>query len=85
LTGKTLLFWRYKPGNSGGDVTQLVEHGVSNRKIAKPWFDYLCGSTSLRPWKRHLMLFPTMESSQPDERHANRTASVLVWYNRHRA
>jgi len=38
------------------------------------------------------MLFPTLEPSslpvvvaQPDERHANRTASVLEWYDRHRA
>jgi len=23
--------------------------------------------------------------AQPDERHANRTASVLEWYDRHRA
>jgi len=38
------------------------------------------------------MLFPTLGPSslsvmvaQPDERHANRTASVLEWYDRHRA
>jgi len=41
------------------------------------------------------LLFPTLGSSslpvvvaqaaQPDERHANRTASVLEWYVRHRA
>jgi len=37
------------------------------------------------------MLFPTVESSslsivvaQSNERHANRTASVLEWYDRHR-
>jgi len=35
------------------------------------------------PWERHLILFPTLEPSslpvvvaQPDESHANRTASV---------
>jgi len=38
------------------------------------------------------MLFPTFKPSnlpvvvaQSDERHANRTASVLEWYDRHRA
>jgi len=38
------------------------------------------------------VLFSTLEPStlpvvvaQPDERHANRTASVLEWYDRHRA
>jgi len=38
------------------------------------------------------MLFPILGPSslsvvmaQPDERHANRTASVLEWYDRHRA
>jgi len=45
---------------------------------------------SLRPWKRHLMLFLTLGPIsllvvvvQPHERHANRTASVLEWYDRH--
>jgi len=40
----------------------------------------------------HLMLFPTLGPSslpvlvaQPDERHANRAASVLKWYDRHKA
>jgi len=63
------------------------------RQVAKPWFDSRCGSTSLCPWERHLMLFPTLGPIsqlfvvvQPDERHANRTvASVLGWYDRHRA
>jgi len=38
------------------------------------------------------MLFPILEPSslpfvvaQPDERHANRTASKLEWYDKHRA
>jgi len=38
------------------------------------------------------MLFSTLDPSslpvvmaQPDESHANRTASVLEWYDRHRA
>jgi len=38
------------------------------------------------------MLFPILGPSslpvvvgQPDERYANRTASVLAWYDRHRA
>jgi len=46
---------------------------------------------SLCSWERHLMLFPIMEPSslpivvaQPDERHANITAAVLEWYDRHR-
>jgi len=70
----------------------LVERRASNRKIAKPWFYSRCGSTSLCPWKRHLMLFPTLEPSslpavvaQADERHTNWTASVLEWYDRYRA
>jgi len=65
---------------------------ASNRKVAKPWFDSWCGSASLCPWERHLMLFPTLGPSsqlvvvaQPDERHANRAASLLEWYDRHRA
>jgi len=46
---------------------------------------------SLCPWERHLMLFPILGSSsllvvvaQPDERHTNRTAYVLEWYDRHK-
>jgi len=38
------------------------------------------------------MLFPTLGPSslpvvvaQPDEKHANRAASVLEWYDRHKA
>jgi len=45
----------------------------------------------LCPWERHLMRFPTLGPSsllvvvaQPDERCANRIASVLKWYDRHR-
>jgi len=44
------------------------------------------------PWERHLMLFPILRSrslpllvAQPEERHTNRTAFVLEWYDRHRA
>jgi len=40
----------------------------------------------LCPWERHLMLYPTLRPSSlpvvvvhPDERHANRTASVWLW------
>jgi len=62
---------------------------ASNRKVAKPWFHSRCGNALLCPCERHLMLFPTLEPSslmaQPDERHANRAASVLEWYDRHRA
>jgi len=73
-------------------VAQLVEHQASNRKVAKPWYDFQCDSASLCSWERHLMLFLTLGPSslpivvaQPDERHANRTAFVLSWYDRHRA
>jgi len=55
-------------------------------------YDSRCGSASLSPWEKHLMLFSTLRPSslpvvvaQPDERYANRTASVLKWYDRHRA
>jgi len=65
---------------------QLIECRASNRKVAKPWFDSRCDSASLCPWERHLILFPTLGPSslpivvtQPDERHANRTASMLEW------
>jgi len=74
------------------DIAQLVQRRASNRKVAKPWLGSLRGSVLLCPWERHLMLFSTLGQSslpvmvdQPDERHANRTASVLEWYDRHRA
>jgi len=42
--------------------------------------------------EKHLMLFLILGPSslpavvvQPDERHVNREASVLEWYDRHRA
>jgi len=42
--------------------------------------------------ERHLILFPTLGPSslpvvvaQPDKRQLNRTATVLEWYDRHRA
>jgi len=67
-------------------VDQSVERRASNRKVAKPWVDSRCGSASLCSWGKHLMLFPFLGPSnlpvvvaQPDERHANRTASVLQW------
>jgi len=31
------------------DAGWLVERRASNRKVAKPWFDYRCGSASLCP------------------------------------
>jgi len=43
---------------SGGGVTQF-RAPASNRKIVKPWFDSLCGSTSLCPWERHLRYIPS--------------------------
>jgi len=65
-------------------VAELVERRASNRTVAKPWFDSRCGSASLCPLGRHLSLFPTMGPNrrpvvvvQPDERLANKTASVL--------
>jgi len=76
---------------SGGSVAQLVESRDSNRKVAKPWFDFQCGRALLCPPERHLMLFPILrpislpvEVAQSGERHANRTASVYEWYDRHR-
>jgi len=48
----------------------------------------------LCPSERHVMLFSILGLSslsymmmvaQPDERHANKTASVMEWYERHRA
>jgi len=42
---------------------------ASNRKVAKPRFDSQCVSASLCIWKRHLMLFPTLEPS-----------SLSVWW-----
>jgi len=76
----------------GGVVAQLVERQASNRKVARPWSCSRCGSALLCPWERYLMLFPILGPSslpvmvaKPDERHANTTASVLEWYDRHRA
>jgi len=70
----------------GGGVAQFGERRASNRKVTKPWLDSQCGSVSLYPWEKHFMLFLTLGLSsqpvvmtQPDERHANRTASVLKW------
>jgi len=40
----------------GGGVAPLVEAPASNWKVAKPWLDSRCGSVSLCPWERHLML-----------------------------
>jgi len=44
-------------------------------------------NASLYPRKRYLMLFPVLGTSslpvvvaQPNEKHANRTPSVLEWY-----
>jgi len=39
--------------------SSIVECRASNWKVAKPWFDFRCGSVSLCPWERHLMLLPT--------------------------
>jgi len=87
---------------NGGGAVQLVGRQASSRKVAKPWFAFRCGSASLCSCERHLTLFPVLGRSislpvamaQPDERHANRTASgvgviwqwyVLEWYDRRRA
>jgi len=65
-------------------VAQLIERRDSNRKVANPWFDSRWDNASLCPWERHLMLYPILGPSslpvvvaQPDERHANRAASLL--------
>jgi len=36
---------------------------ASNQKVAKLRFDSRCGSASLCPWERHLMLFPILGPS----------------------
>jgi len=76
-----ISLWRWR-SSVGRGVGLVIE------RLQKIWL----GSASLYPWERHLMLFPTLGPSslavvvsQPDERHANRTASVLEWYDRHRA
>jgi len=38
-----------------------------------------------QPDERHANRTASVLVAQPDERHANRTASVLEWYDRHRA
>jgi len=60
---------------------------TNNRKVTKPWFDSRCGSALLCPWERYLMQLLTLGPSslpvvvaQPNERHANRAASVLIFY-----
>jgi len=67
-------------------MAQLVECLASNRKVVKPLFDLQCDSALHCPWEweKHLMLFHILGPSslpivvvQPDERHANRTASML--------
>jgi len=76
-------------GGQHGSVGRVPVY--RNRKVAKPWIR-LPMRGPLCSWERHLMLFPTLVLSslsrcvaQPDERHARRTASVLEWYDRHRA
>jgi len=44
-----------------GCVPWFIE--ASNQKVAKLRFDSGCGSASLRPWERHLMLFPILGPS----------------------
>jgi len=45
-------------GGSNGGVAQLIERWASNRKVAKPWFDFRCGSASLLPsWS--LVIYPS--------------------------
>jgi len=34
--------------NDNGSMVQLLERQASNRRVAKPWFDFGCGSASLR-------------------------------------
>jgi len=72
-------------------MAHLIEHWASNQKLQN--LDLI--PDALCPWEKHLMLFPilgpavsfkkTVEVVQPDERHANRTAFVLEWYDRYRA
>jgi len=99
VVGKILSPERVASVGRGGGVAHLAETAAlaerraSNRKVVKPCFDSRCGSApSQCPWERHLILFPILGPSslpvvvtQPDQRYANRTASVLEWYDRHRA
>jgi len=63
-----------------GGVACLIKRQASNRKVAKLWFDSQCGSASLCSW----YLSSLFVGSYHGQRHANRTASVLEWYDRHR-
>jgi len=69
------------------NLGSLVERRASIRMVAKRW-----STPTLRPCEKHLTLFPILGPSslpvvvaQLDERHSNRTSSVLEWYDRHRA
>jgi len=81
-------------------LTTVISQNLSNKNPAfyqfdtcsTPRFDSRCGSASLCPWERHLMLFHILRPSSlpvvvayPDERHTNRTASLWEWYDRHKA
>jgi len=73
-------------------VTHLAERWASYRKVAKPWFDYRCGSVSLCPWERHTCVsyLGTKQSTHcggPAWRKTCKQNSfcVGVWYDRHRA
>jgi len=74
----------------GGGVSQLVGRRASNRKVAKPRSNSDAIARRCVVGKDTL-LFSTLEPrslpvvvAQADERHANRTASVLEWYDKHR-
>jgi len=41
-------------------VNQLSNQFQGGGVVAKPQFDSRCGSASLCPWERHLMLFPIL-------------------------
>jgi len=53
------LSWLINFFNDGG-VAQLVERQASNRKVAKSRFNSRCGSESVYPWEKHLLLFPIL-------------------------
>jgi len=61
-----------------GGVVHWLGRRASNRKVAKSSFYSRCGSAFA------VCSLPVVVT-QPDERYANRTASVLEWYERHRA
>jgi len=58
---------------------------VSPIRTARPLFKTLVDGVRKQIATRQSTNNINVVVAQPDERHANRTASVLEWYDRHRA